>query len=106
MDDGSTPWHNEPMRRILLVVALVACSSKKEEAPPVASGSTYRPLGNKPANARRPTAPPGIEASALAVGAEVPADIELTDASRTPWRLADALSKHTRVMVFFYRGDW
>lgn len=94
------------MRRLLLVVALVACSSKKEDAAPVASGSAYQPLGKKPANARRPTAPPGIEASALAVGATVPANVELIDANRAPWRLADALSKHERVMVFFYRGDW
>lgn len=72
---------------------------------PVASGSSYQPLGKKPANARRPTAPPGIEASALAVGAKA-GDFVVPDTDGRPWRLGDALAKHARVMIFFYRGDW
>lgn len=101
------------MRRLLLAAALVVagCSSKKD-APPTpgpasgsAAGSAYEALGKKPANARRPTAPPGIEARALAVGTKAP-QIEVVDATGAPWRLADALGKHARVMLVFYRGDW
>jgi hypothetical protein len=82
------------MRRLALAAALLvaACSSKSDAPPAAGSASGYQALGKKPANARRPTAPPGIEAKALAVGTKVPA--------------VDALSKHARVMLVFYRGDW
>jgi hypothetical protein len=92
--------------RALLLLLVVACASK-DPAPSTGSGSgsSYQALGKKPANARRPTAPPGIEAAALAVGAKVPS-IELLDTTGATWRLTDALAKHTRVIVFFYRGDW
>ena len=91
---------------LLLALALLACSSKKEPAPSVGSaGSGYQALGKKPANARRPTAPPNIEAKALAVGAKAPL-FEVKDTTGAPWRLADALSKHARVILVFYRGDW
>lgn len=53
----------------------------------------------------RTTPPPGIAARALAVGAKAPA-VALTDAVGAPWTLADALAKHARVMLVFYRGDW
>ncbi|MBA3498870.1 MAG: peroxiredoxin family protein [Myxococcota bacterium] len=96
------------MGRFLLVAALLfGCSSKSEPAAQQGSGSSYQSSGKKPANARRPTAPPNIEANALAVGAKVP-DVELTssDPAGAKWRLADALTKHARVMLVFYRGDW
>jgi hypothetical protein len=92
------------MGRFLLVAALLfGCSSK--EAPPAKQGSSYEAMGKKPANARRPTAPPNIEANALAVGAKAPM-VELLDPTGAKWRLADALTKHARVMLVFYRGDW
>ena len=95
------------MRLALLALLIVTgCASKKDEPTPAAgSGSAYEAMGKKPANARRPTAPPGIEAKALAVGAKAPA-IELSDPTGATWRLADALGKHARVMLVFYRGDW
>ena len=92
------------MGRFLLVAALLfGCSSKSE--PPAQQGSSYQSMGKKPTNARRPTAPPNIEANALAVGAKVP-DVEFLDPTGAKWRLADALTKHARVMLVFYRGDW
>ena len=95
------------MRAVLFALALLgACSSKKEPAPAAGSGSTYEAMGKKPANARRPTAPPNIEAKALAGGAKVPGDVALVDPTGAPWKLADALGKHARVMLVFYRGDW
>ena len=101
------PWQTLCMRRVLLIALLAACSSK--EAPSTTqgsgSGSSYEATGKKPANARRPTAPPNIEAKALAVGMKVP-DITVKDATGASWRLADALSKHARVILVFYRGDW
>lgn len=69
------------------------------------SGSSYAALGKKPANARRPTAPPNIEAKAVAVGAKAPA-IEAKDTAGSPWRLGDALASHAKTIVVFYRGDW
>ena len=93
------------MRRLLLIALLAACSSKSEAPQAQGSGSTYQSSGKKPANARRPTAPPNIEAKALAVGTKVP-DVTVKDTTGAPWRLADALSKHARVMLVFYRGDW
>ena len=105
---GAQPWQTLWMRRLLLIALLAACSSKSE-APSTqgtsGSGSAYQSSGKKPANARRPTAPPNIEAKALAVGTKAP-DVTLRDATGAPWRLADALSKHARVMLVFYRGDW
>jgi hypothetical protein len=92
------------MRRFLVAALLVACS--KDPAPPASgSGTNYEALGKKPTNARRPTAPPDIEKNALAVGAKAP-DLALTDATGAKWTLADALTKHKRVMLVFYRGDW
>jgi hypothetical protein len=96
------------MHRLALVLLLAACGSK--ETPPVTStasgsGSAYEALGKKPANARRANPPPGIEAKALAVGAKAPA-VELVDSAGAPWTLATALTKHARVMLVFYRGDW
>ena len=101
---------------ISLCAALAGCS-KKEAAPTVGSGSgsdlgsagsgsAYAALGHKPANARRATPPPGIEAAAVAVGATAP-DVELADAvTGTPWKLGDALAAYDHVMILFYRGDW
>jgi hypothetical protein len=95
------------MRKLLVAAALLfaACSSSKDASPTTGSGSGYQALGKKPANARRPTAPPDIEAKALAVGAKAPS-IEVNDATGAPWKLVDALAKHTRIIVVFYRGDW
>ena len=95
------------MRAALLALLIVTgCSSKKDAPPSTGSGSAYEAMGKKPANARRPTAPPNIEAKALAVGAKVPETVELADPTGATWRLSDALSKHARVMLVFYRGDW
>jgi AhpC/TSA family len=99
-------WQTLPMRlALLLALALLACSPAKEPAPSAGSGSGYQALGKKPANARRPTAPPNIEAKALAVGTKAPL-FEVKDTAGASWRLADALSKHARVILVFYRGDW
>jgi len=100
------------MRRIALLVALAACGSSESKQPAAASGSAvgsgsakYESLGKKPANARRPTPPPGIETSALAVGVRAPV-VALVDSAGSPWQLTDSLAKHARVMLVFYRGDW
>lgn len=97
------------MRLAALLLALAACSSKDAPAPASGtgsgSGSSYQALGKKPANARRPTAPPNIEAKALAVGTKAPM-FEVKDSAGAPWRLADALSAHAKVILVFYRGDW
>ena len=94
------------MRRIALaLVLLAACGPSETKQPAAGSGSAYDALGKKPANARRPTPPPGIETKALAVGAQAPA-VALVDTSGAAWQLTDSLAKHARVMVVFYRGDW
>ncbi|MBA3458207.1 MAG: hypothetical protein H0T42_34315 [Deltaproteobacteria bacterium] len=100
------------MRRTALAFVLLAACSSSESRQPAAgsggsagSGSAYDALGNKPTNARRPTSPPGIESKALAIGAKAPT-VALVDASGAPWQLTDALTKHARVMIVFYRGDW
>ena len=98
------------MHRLAIVLLLAACGSKEAPAPVTTasgsgSGSAYEALGKKPANARRANPPPGIEANALAVGAKAPA-VELVDSTGTAWTLATALTKHARVMLVFYRGDW
>ena len=94
---------------VLILATLVACGSKSSDptagSGSTGSGSSYVALGNKPANARRPTPPPNIDRSALAVGATVPA-IELAEASGKPWTLANELTRHGRVILVFYRGDW
>jgi len=94
----------------LIILALLGCGSKTSEpaagSGSAGSGSSYAALGHKPANARRPTPPPEIDKTALAVGATVPA-VELVDAaSGNPWKLSDAFAKTERVIVVFYRGDW
>lgn len=93
------------MRLLVALVLVVGCSSKEPVKAGTGSGSTYQALGKKPANARRPTAPPNIEAKALAVGAKAPS-FEVTDATGARWRLADALAKHGKLILVFYRGDW
>jgi hypothetical protein len=97
------------LRHSLLILALGCGSSSGPAGSGSAgsgSGSSYAALGHKPANARRATPPANIDKSALAVGATVPA-IELVEAaSGKPWTLAEALAKHARVMLVFYRGDW
>ena len=100
------------MRRLALALLLAAACGSSERTQPASagsaaagSGSAYEALGKKPANARRPTPPPGIEAKAVAVGAKAPA-VSLVDSAGAPWTLADALTKHARVMLVFYRGDW
>ena len=94
---------------LAILAALAACSAKPAEGP-VATGSAgsapaYEPLGHKPADARRATPPPDIAAKAIAVGAQAPA-ITGTDHTGAPWALATELTKHARVMLVFYRGDW
>jgi hypothetical protein len=104
------------LRTALAFALLAACGSSETKQPAAGSAgsagsgagsaaSAYDALGKKPTNARRPTPPPGIETKALAVGAAAPA-VALVDASGAPWQLTDALAKHARVMLVFYRGDW
>jgi hypothetical protein len=102
------------MRRLALVLVVIAAACSKDasnagSSTSAASGSApepaYAPLGKKPADSRRPTPPPGIEAGALALGAKAP-PVELADPSGATWTLADALAKHARVMFVFNRGDW
>jgi peroxiredoxin len=100
------------LRHTLLMLALLGCGSKSSD-PAAGSGSTgsgsgssYAALGHKPANARRPTPPPEIDKTALAIGASVPA-MEAVDATTgTPWTLASELGNHGRTLIMFYRGDW
>ncbi|MBA3540579.1 MAG: hypothetical protein H0T79_13295 [Deltaproteobacteria bacterium] len=97
------------MRKLAITIALLA-GCKSTDAPVVGTGSgsappRYEAQGKKPANARRPTPPPGIADAALAVGAKAPT-VALADASGATWTLADTLSKQQRVMLVFYRGDW
>lgn len=98
------------MRRLALVLLLAACGSSKPGGSGSGSttgasgsaptGSGYDALGKKPANARRPTPPVGIEAKALAVGAKAPT-VDLVDSASARWTLANALTKHARVMLVF-----
>ncbi|MEZ4400058.1 MAG: hypothetical protein R3B06_08570 [Kofleriaceae bacterium] len=53
---------------------------------------------------RRDTPPPSLATSALAVGADAPAIDALASTGR--FVLADALTKHARVILVLYRGDW
>ena len=57
-----------------------------------------------PLHAARKTPPPGIDRTALAVGAPTP-PIELANADGTTWRGATALAGGPLVLVF-YRGHW
>ena len=102
------------MRLTTLTFLLFAACGSSESKQPAAgsagsagsgSAAAYDALGKKPANARRPTPPPGIETKALAVGAKAPA-VALVDAAGAPWQLTASLAKHARVMLVFYRGDW
>jgi hypothetical protein len=108
------------VRRALLLLGLLgACSKDPAPAPaaaakdaaataPTADASgaySYKPSGDKPANARRPTALPGMLDQALAVGATAP-DIDLPATGGQRFRLADALGEKERVLLVFYRGDW
>jgi peroxiredoxin len=98
------------LRHTLIALALLGCGSKSEEPTPGSgssgSGSSYSALGHKPANARRPTPPPDIDKTALAVGASVPEASAIDATTGSPWTLAGELAKHGRVLVMFYRGDW
>ena len=99
------------LRHTLFILALTGCGSKSSDptagSGSTGSGSSYSALGHKPANARRPTPPPNIAKSALAVGASAPTDLSLVEAaSGKPWTLGNELTKHARVMLVFYRGDW
>ncbi len=55
-------------------------------------------------NPTRPTPPEGIEARALAVGAEAP-EVALPTAQGGTWSLHEALRSGPAVLVF-YRGHW
>jgi hypothetical protein len=98
-------------RHMVLVLALGCSSSTTPDragsgsVTSSGSGSAFSALGKKPEGARRPTPPPDIEKRALAVHAPAPA-IDLASSAGTRWTLADALTKHARVMLVFYRGDW
>jgi hypothetical protein len=55
-------------------------------------------------NPTRPTPPEGIEARALAVGAEAP-EVALPTAQGGTWSLHESLRSGPAVLVF-YRGHW
>lgn len=89
-----------------LFLFLAACQNSRS-APP-ASGSGAAPTSTSsriPPNPRRATAPASLATSALGVGAPAP-EIALMDAADAPWTLSNAETKHARVMLVFYRGDW
>ncbi len=73
--------------RFALLVALGAACSSSSTSPSSGTGSTSQPQ-------------PGV-----AAGAEAP-DVALRDQTDATWRIADGLSRHARVMLVFYRGDW
>ena len=64
----------------------------------------YLRWGGIPLHAARSTPPPGVDHTALAVGAPTP-PIELASADGTTWRGAAALASGPLVLVF-YRGHW
>jgi hypothetical protein len=57
-----------------------------------------------PPHAGRPSAPPGVEARAVRVGARAPA-ISLPAADGSRWTLSEAVAHGPAVLVF-NRGDW
>jgi len=91
----SRPHHPRPgsvsRTAALSAVALTGCSL------------AFAALGMPP-NPTRPGAPPGIERTALAVGARAP-EIRLPSSLGGEWSLAAALRDGPAVLVF-YRGDW
>jgi hypothetical protein len=94
--------------RHMLVVLALGCGSSSTTEAPVGSGSVgsgYSALGKKPDGARRPTPPPEIDKRAVIVGTNAPS-VDLANAAGGRWTLANALTKHARVMLVFYRGDW
>jgi hypothetical protein len=66
--------------------------------------ASYEALGRRPPNPRRAEPPPSIAERALAVGARAP-EVRLPS-SVGPYVLDEALYKHARVLLVFYRGDW
>ncbi|MEO8552201.1 MAG: hypothetical protein ABI678_19630 [Kofleriaceae bacterium] len=95
------------MRRLTLSIALLAACQGSRSTPAGSGSAIGAPAKNPriPPNPRRTTSPPSLAQSALAVGQQAPA-IALADTTGTEWTLAGALSRHTRVMLVFYRGDW
>ena len=79
------------MHRVALAVFGAACA--------VTAGAA-----DLPPNPGRPTAPPGIESRAIAVGAPAPS-ISLPATTGGTWTLASAREAGPVVLVF-YRGDW
>ncbi len=94
------------MRRVALALglALAACGSSAGTGTGAGSAK-YTPVGVKPPNAGKAVAPPQVGDHAIAAGAAAPA-IALPDDAGATWTLGDALAKHARVVLVFYRGDW
>ncbi len=83
--------------RIALTTALAlsgGCGSDKRA----------EPSRGDAAAAKRESAPPEIEANAVALGATAP-DLELVGTSGR-YRLGDELGRRERVLLVLYRGDW
>jgi len=92
----------------MLAALMIACGSSGSQpgtGTGMGTGSAYKPVGVKPANAGKAIAPPQVGDHAIAVGAAAPA-ISLPDDLGASWTLGDALAKHARVVLVFYRGDW
>ncbi len=89
-------------RLAVLVLFLAACHASPSGSQAHGSDRTTSQI---PPSARRAGPPASLATTALAVGVAAP-EIALADAAGTPWTLADARAKHTRVMLVFYRGDW
>jgi hypothetical protein len=98
------------VRRLIVLAAVLAavlalaaaCTSRKSGGAADAAAVDANP--RKPKHARRPTAPPGIEARAIAVGAQAPA-VSLPSTTGGTFTLSEALARGPAVLVF-YRGDW
>ncbi|MBA2538429.1 MAG: hypothetical protein H0V17_02235 [Deltaproteobacteria bacterium] len=92
-----------------LMILALGCGSSSTTEPAASgsgSGSAYSTPGHKPATARRPSPPQNIDKTALAIGATAPAIDLVNAATGAQWTLAEALAKHARVILVFYRGDW
>jgi hypothetical protein len=95
-------------RTAMLALLIGACSSSPSNSPQPSGtpAPSYAPTGKiPPATARRTTPPPAIADHAPAVGAGAPL-VALADTGGGTWTLGEALAKHARVMLVFYRGDW
>ena len=101
-------WGSGRAIAALLVASVTAvcaggCRSRQDGRPAASATEGARPAG-VPVNARREAPPPGLKASALALGARAPA-VALASSGGDTWSLQTTLAQGP-VVVVFYRGHW